>query len=117
MIKNLFEIDELYPAIGFCFPLTNINELNDISDDIFKLIQFLCNNNIPHNLFITYGKQNANVIAGGGDTIGNDDDNNRNNEIIKIFIYPRENACKIKTFHSFNIAFCELSGYIPVGSK
>lgn len=58
--------------------------------------------NIPHNLFMTYGKP----LNGTCET-----------NSLRIIIYPRKDNYGCKLSLSFNLAFCELSGYIPVGSK
>lgn len=67
-----------------------------ILDDIFKLITFFLKENVPHNIFFTFGSFNG-------------------KEALRIYIFPRENRQEAKDTN-FNIAFCELSGYVPVGS-
>lgn len=82
---------------GYCFLVQNCTKTDEVCSDVMVLVEFFCQNQIPHNLFISYEKTD-------------------NSEIIKIFVYPREEMCTAKEFSSFNIAFCELSGYVPVGS-
>lgn len=72
----------------------------EILDDIAKLIEYFCAKCLPHNIFCT--KENS-----------KDDNGN----VVKVFVFPRDKMEDVKEFNSFNIAFCELSGYIPIGSK
>lgn len=97
MIGNVYKLDEKYPAQGLCFPLIDYMNKNAITDDLMKLIRYFCDKIIPHNVFLTMG-------------------NHENREILKIFVFPR-NHMSNKQINSFNAAFCELSGYVPVGSK
>jgi hypothetical protein len=76
--------------------------LKDIKSDalkLHKLINFCCDKNIPHNLMFT---------------------RTSSSEEIRVFIFPHEKtnfgADKVFTSH-LNIAFCELSGFIPIGDE
>lgn len=97
MVGNVYKIGGQYPVFGICFVIHS-NENNDIiSSDIMKMIDYFCDNCIPHNLlwtFAPYGER----------------------RIIKVFIYPRSHMSD-KTQSGFNVAFCELSGYVPIGGK
>lgn len=92
----LHKINDIrYPVPGYCILITNTCEANTIQ----RLIDFCCQQNIPHNLFITRSK---------------------NPSEIRVFLFPRLNSnFKLdKVFdNQLNVAFCELSGYIPIGDE
>lgn len=94
--NNAYKIDGKYDVPGYCFLILDKNEIEFILIDIFKLIEFFLESNIPHNIFFTLGSFNG-------------------TEVLRIYIFPRESVHEVKDFN-FNIAFCELSGYVPVGS-
>lgn len=97
LIGNVYKLDNKYPAQGLCFPIIDYENKNSIADDLIKLIRHFCDKIIPHNIFLTMG-------------------NYENRTILKVFVYPRHRMSE-KEISSFNSAFCELSGYVPVGSK
>lgn len=64
-----------------------------------RLVDYCCKKTIPHNMFFTRSK-------------ASDD--------IRVFFFPRTlgNFGADKLYTSFlNVAFCELSGYIPIGDE
>lgn len=85
------------PTEAICFIIDNDNN-KLIVKSIYELLEFLCKQNIPHNIFIT-------------------PDRAHEFKRLKLFIYARENHCNIKDLTALNLAFCELSGYIPVGGR
>lgn len=93
--ENLYKINnEKFAIKAFCLIL------KDITKDARKLhemVKLCCDKIIPHNLFFTKSK-NLNEI--------------------RIFFFPRHlsnfGADKVFSSH-LNIAFCELSGFIPIG--
>lgn len=98
LVGNIFKLNKnAAPANGYSLHVTNYNEKNQISEDLFKLIEHCCNKMMPYNVFWTFGKWT-------------------DQEILKIFIFPRKQM-STKFQNVFNVAFCELSGYVPVGSK
>lgn len=101
-MKNVYRISKKCPSKGYCFLLYNESTSNndEILNDIVKLIEYFCANSLPHNIFCT--KENS---------------EKDNGNVVKVFVFPRRNVEDVKEFGSFNIAFCELSGYIPTGSK
>lgn len=96
MIGSVYRLSNDYPVQAYCFIIANTEETKAICADVFKLVNHLCDQNIPHNVFFTF----------------NDASN-----VIRVFVFPRKNICENKQFVPFNIAFCELSGYVPVGSE
>lgn len=97
LTKNIYELDKDCPVNGYCFPIEEA-ENDDICNDVSKLVQYFCANNIPHNLFFSLGDFNG-------------------KEIVKIFVFPRSLMCDVKEFTNFNAACCEVAGFVPVGRK
>lgn len=65
-----------------------------------RLIGFLCKREIAHNILITRG-------------VWPESESNE----ARVFVFPRLDKSGDKHFGSFNVAFCELAGFVPVGSK
>jgi len=64
---------------------------------IAKIVKYFCDNHIPHNLFFTYTTSRSAVMC---------------------HIYPRSQMCGTdKEYSNFNIACCELAGFISVGRE
>lgn len=63
-----------------------------------EFLQWLCINNMPHNLFIT-------------------PERNKATKALNIFVFVRQEFCFVKDVNTLNVGFCELAGYVPVGSK
>lgn len=99
MIGNVYRLGTDFPVISFCFMIQPNNDVstNSISSDIIKMVEYFCDNGIPHNLFWTF--------APYGDR-----------QVIKIFVYPRAHMTD-KISSEFNLAFCELSGYVSTGGR
>lgn len=96
LTNNVYKIDENFGIPGYCFLIFDKINVELILNDIFKLIEFFLKENVPHNIFFTLGSFNG-------------------KDVLRIYIFPRENLHEVKDTN-FNIAFCELSGYVPVGS-
>lgn len=101
---NIFKLDDRYPTFGFCFPVLRHSDNVRITNDVHKLIEYFCANAIPHNLLWTLGRRS------------DVDDDDENNEIVKIFVFPREKMAD-KHGSKYNVACCELSGFLSVGGK
>lgn len=99
MIGSVHRLSDEYPVQAYCFIIANTEETKATCADVYKLVSHLCDQNIPHNVFFTGGTFNA------------------ASNVIRVFVFPRKNICESKQFVPFNIAFCELSGYVPVGSE
>lgn len=97
LIDNFYSInDERLPARGFCLLL---NDIDLDAQKLFKLVEFCCQQTIPHNMFFTKS--------------------HTSNET-RIFLFPRsmKSFGTDKIYSSFlNVAFCELAGYIPIGDE
>lgn len=85
-------------AICYIFNKTNNEEaLNAQLQQLFNFIIWLCDHDIPHNLFLT---SNRNESLG---------------DILKVFVFCRKSFCYVKNLNTYNIGFCEVSGYVAVG--
>lgn len=101
LIKNIYKIHDNYKIPGYCFIIKKYDDadkrVDSIISDVYSLIQMFCTKNIPHNVFFTSGTY-------------------ENSSVIRVYIYPRQHYYETKENCTFNVAFCELSGYVPVGS-
>ncbi|XP_068143355.1 GDP-D-glucose phosphorylase 1 [Drosophila tropicalis] len=68
-------------------------------NNVYKLTEWMCQKNIPHNLFVT---QNRSPGKQGN---------------LHIFIFARSTYCVNKDVTAFNVGFCELAGFIPLGNE
>lgn len=101
--SNWYLLDDPFPSLA----LVHVSQFGDdfgvVAEGIMRIIGFLCDNCIPHNLFVTLGK------AADGITT-----------CLRTIIYPRardDALTRPKELSGFNIACFELGGYVPVGSK
>jgi len=94
---SLFKIDDPNFAVSaFCFIASDDSSAD--ANKLHKLIELCCRKCVPHNLFFTRSASNE----------------------IRVFLFPRmkDNLGVDKLYTSFlNVAFCELSGYIPIGDE
>jgi GDP-D-glucose phosphorylase len=90
------------PFQGYCFLMKSsspIEETINLSKVIKKLVDYCCDNTIPHNLFFTYGATT---------------------EEIRIFFYvrSRKHLGRSDTFDGLMmVAFSEFSGYFSVSNE
>ncbi|KAL7734052.1 hypothetical protein ACLKA6_011737 [Drosophila palustris] len=84
-------------ALCFVFPAKDDEQqvLEKISA-IHRLTEWLCDNNLPHNIFITQ---------------------QRNSDDLRLFVFVREKFCVSKDVTAFNVGFCELAGFIPLADE
>ncbi|XP_037939358.1 GDP-D-glucose phosphorylase 1 isoform X1 [Teleopsis dalmanni] len=96
----IYRLHPHMPTEAICFVVDKSDSeiLLDVKiKQIYDFVMWLCENNFPHNIFMTKCINSINKL--------------------KIFIYYRQEFCVIKDLSYYNIAFCELSGYVPVGDK
>lgn len=84
---------------GFCIRVVADN-LAVAASKAQKLIHFMCQHNVPHNVFICFEQQP-----------------NQPSTCLRLFIFPRAHLHENKAAAPFNVAFCEIAGYVPVGCK
>lgn len=90
-------------AICFMFDATETKSTIEAKvEKLYTFMQWLCANNIPHNLFMTPQVQ---------------ENKDSLDQQLKVFVYAREEFCFVKELTQCNLGFCELSGYVTVGSK
>lgn len=95
---NIIDDHHLMPA--FCFEVHK--ETYSITvEEINKLLKFLLDNSIAHNILIT----NKKTATGFHKYMAN------------VFIWPRKSTSGTKNYTAFNVAVCELSGWFPIFSE
>lgn len=82
------------------FRCRSTDSVADVAADAMRLVRFLCEREIAHNVLITRGRWPESEA-----------------DEARIFVFPRKRLSGAKEFGSFNVAFCELAGFVPVGSK
>ncbi|XP_023180114.1 GDP-D-glucose phosphorylase 1 isoform X2 [Drosophila hydei] len=84
---------------AICFVIGVKDTEEDIRDkvqQIHRLTEWLCNNKLPHNLFMTQDRQT------------ND---------LRVFLFVRSTYCVSKDASVFNVGFCELVGFFPLSDE
>ncbi|EAT36557.1 AAEL011367-PA [Aedes aegypti] len=87
---------ENQPARAYCFLHKSGEPPAQLTNRIFRLIRILLSQNIAHNLFITW---------------------NGSRDTVRALIYTRLKPCENKQVSPFNVAFSELSGFVPLGDE
>uniref|UniRef100_A0A336LMW2 CSON002930 protein n=1 Tax=Culicoides sonorensis TaxID=179676 RepID=A0A336LMW2_CULSO len=107
--RGLYKTSDETHIKAFCFRITSTNNIPTISKDTCKLIHYLCNKGLAHNICLTY-EQKCKTTSG---QINDDGDS----KCLRLFVWPREKPRLFKTLAPFNVGFCEISGYVTVGCK
>lgn len=96
-------MDDPFPTLALVHVARLEDDFRCVAKGIMRIIEYLCDKCIPHNLFITLGK----------------DARMSEEPVIRTIIYPRDSDAltRSKELSGFNIACFELGGYVPVGSK
>lgn len=95
---RLYKIAPGLGVPGFCYLIDDSDASATInSEEISMIVGNFCAMNIPHNLFFTYGTRDG-------------------RRVLRVYIFPRTVYFESKDNCDFNVAFCELSGFVPVGS-
>ncbi|XP_077291045.1 GDP-D-glucose phosphorylase 1 [Arctopsyche grandis] len=87
-----------YPAKCFGFEMRTFSEISDVCSQVYKLIRFLMDNNIAHNLYMTKG----------------DAFDCSTRRVIRILVWVRTSTVGAKEMSAFNLAICEFSGQFPI---
>ncbi|EDS42476.1 D330012F22Rik protein [Culex quinquefasciatus] len=90
--NNLYRLDDC-PAKAYCFQLEDPSSAPNFIALIYRAIELLLDAGIAHNLFFTWN-------SGG--------------TVLRALVYPRSRPCEYKQVLPLNVAFCELSGYVPL---
>merc|ERR1719186_848005 len=91
--------EEEYPAAGWVFLLKSLDQMQETARTVFALVDWLSQNSVAHNIFITRGSG----LAGGSDL-----------SHVRVFVWARDSVLGTKDPGAFVIAVCELSGQILV---
>ncbi|KAL9901524.1 GDP-D-glucose phosphorylase 1 [Glossina fuscipes fuscipes] len=98
---DVFRLNSSMPTQAVCWIFNqrdSVTQMENKTRKLYEFLEWLCTENTPHNIFMT-------------------PDRVKSQKRLKIFVYPRENFCVVKDFKAFNVGFCEMSGYVPVGDK
>jgi GDP-D-glucose phosphorylase len=96
LADNFYKIDhQKYLIHGFCLI---VRDLRSDVETLYKFVQYCCDKVIPHNIFFTKSSKDGSEM--------------------RVFFFPRQldnfGTLKLYSTH-LNVAFCELSGFIPIG--
>ncbi|XP_005184763.2 GDP-D-glucose phosphorylase 1 [Musca domestica] len=100
--SEVLRISPNMPTEAICFQFKAEDTEAIILKKVQKLnafLQWLCTNNMPHNLFLTPERIPS------------------KEKMLKVFVFVRQEYCIVKNLNTYNIGFCELAGYVPVGAK
>lgn len=93
---------------GFLF-YTESEGVGDISRTICEVTDFLVNNNIAHNMFLTRGHPPCNQRK--------IKQSHQSRNGVRIVVWPRMSCFGVKESSAFNTALCELAGHLPFKNK
>ncbi|XP_017133794.1 GDP-D-glucose phosphorylase 1 [Drosophila elegans] len=96
---HVYRLSRRAPTEAICIVFNkedNTEQVEEKVDQLHKLAMWMCQNNIPHNLFITQDRRKGK----SGD--------------VQVFVFARSEYCVNKDLVDFNVGFCELAGYIPL---
>ncbi|KAH8302505.1 hypothetical protein KR044_007561 [Drosophila immigrans] len=94
-----YRLNKESPTEAVCFVVRAKDDDADVLakvKNIHQLTEWLCNNNLPHNIFITQQK---------------------NSSDLRVFVFVRDKFCVSKDVTAFNVGFCELAGFIPLSDE
>lgn len=91
--NGIYRMDD--PVFAFCLPIFQWIDKEVVASNLAKIVEYFCQKSIPHSIFWTFGTHS-------------------NKNLVKIFIFPRYKLTD-KISSSFNAAFCELTGFVPIG--
>ncbi|CAF1270806.1 unnamed protein product [Rotaria magnacalcarata] len=94
--SNCYLLDSFQPQ-AFAFEVKHIDEFNKISQDVYRITNYLTLNNIAHNVAIVKGDSFSSA-----------------NNVLRIFIWFRQSITNGKKFERCNFAFLELGGFMTM---
>lgn len=102
-----------YPAQGFVFQITSIQNYVQQVRSMFLLIEYFHQNNIPHNIYITRGTSLESQCEGlNSQVVSNMRD------AIRIYVWARSSSAGLKrVLFDIKPAICELFGHITVKNQ
>ncbi|XP_064547380.1 GDP-D-glucose phosphorylase 1 [Drosophila montana] len=84
------------PTEAICYVITardTEREVREKVGNLHRLTEWLCDNQLPHNLFITH---------------------NHKSDDLRVFVFVRAKYCVTKDITAFNVGFCEMVGFLPL---
>jgi len=90
---------DIYPAPGWVWTINSIHNLSHVAENVFKITDWLSNNDVAHNVFITRGHNSSGAA---------------NDNCIRVIVWAREAVRGAKDAGAFVMAVCELSGQMLV---
>lgn len=84
------------PARAYCFLHKPTEPVSHFTNLIFRLVSVLLSRHIAHNVFFTW---------------------NGSRDTVRAMIYTRLKPCENKQVSPFNVAFGEMSGFVPLGDE
>ncbi|XP_037916842.1 GDP-D-glucose phosphorylase 1-like isoform X2 [Hermetia illucens] len=99
--SGIYCFNQEYEIKAFCFLLRRLSDdehESEVAEKVYKLVRYMIDNGIPHNLFFTLAKH-------------------KEERVMRIIVYPRDKMCALKSTTDLNIAFCELSGFLPLSNE
>ncbi|XP_030587796.1 GDP-D-glucose phosphorylase 1 isoform X2 [Archocentrus centrarchus] len=96
-----------FPA-GFLF-YAESEEVEKVAGAICEVTDFLVNDNIAHNLFLTRGSPPCGQMQSEQDCLLRTG--------VRIAVWPRISCFGAKEESAFNVALCELAGHLPFKNK
>lgn len=96
-----------FPA-GFLF-YAESDEVEKVARAVCEVTDFLVNENIAHNLFLTRGSPPCGQVQSEKDCLSR--------KGVRIAVWPRISCFGAKEESAFNVALCELAGHLPFKNK
>ncbi|EDW69340.2 GDP-D-glucose phosphorylase 1 [Drosophila virilis] len=84
------------PTEAICYVITardTEREVREKVGSLHRLTEWLCDNHLPHNLFITHS---------------------HHSDDLRVFVFVRAKYCVTKDLTAFNVGFCEMVGFLPL---
>lgn len=87
------------PTEAICYVITARDTERVVREKVaslHRLTEWLCDNHLPHNLFITHS---------------------HHSDDLRVFVFVRAKYCVTKDLTAFNVGFCEMVGFLPLSGK
>ncbi|XP_028406385.1 GDP-D-glucose phosphorylase 1-like [Dendronephthya gigantea] len=100
-----------YPITAFVFECFDSKHILTVASQIYKVTSYLHNNELAHNVFFTRGQRLSdrnNFLTDVTHTLS---------DTLRIFIWVRKPSSGVKNENVFNIAVCELGGFLPIRER
>ncbi|XP_046858004.1 GDP-D-glucose phosphorylase 1-like isoform X2 [Xenia sp. Carnegie-2017] len=95
-----------FPITTFAFEVYDHQSMTAAASRINKVTSYLYENEIAHNVFLTRGLPLSLKKMDGN-----------KKEVLRIFVWARKNSTGIKNENMFNMAVCELAGFLPIKER